>query len=206
MDFLPDTLKLLLQGILTGKDISTKLASIGQAIMQVARPRDLLAPLQVGLGIQLHHHFASHFLVDSLHRHGFCCPYQEVQRFEQNATVDQGTEIPNHTTEFVQYVADNVDHNIRTLDGNDTFHGMGIIASVTPETKHSQLVPRRKVNLDDLCTTQCIQHQGSPSQAVEIKYNSIVIKEVQDPTANLDILWKTSLLFGLSRPAWSGMM
>jgi len=51
-----------------------------------------------------------------------------VQRFGQNAAVDQGTEIPNHTTEFVQYVADNVDHNIRTLDSNDTFHGMGIIA------------------------------------------------------------------------------
>lgn len=82
------------------------------------------------------------------------------------------------------------DHNIRTLDGNDTFHGMGIIASVTPGTKHSQLVPRRKVNSDDLCTTGRIQiqHQGSPSQAVEIKYHSIVIKEVQDPTANLDIL------------------
>ena len=158
--------------------------------------------------MQLHHHFASRFLIDSLHCHGFCCSYQEVQRFGQNAAVDQGTEIPNHTTEFVQYVADNVDHNIRTLDGHDTFHGMGIIASVTPGTKHSQLVPRRKVNSDDLCTTGRIQiqHQGSPSQAVEIKYNSIVIKEVQDPTANLDILWKTSLLFGLSRPAWSGMM
>ena len=158
--------------------------------------------------MQLHHHFASRFLIDSLHSHGFCCSYQEVQRFGQNAAVDQGTEIPNHTTEFVQYVADNVDHNIRTLDGNDTFHGMGIIASVTPGTKHSQLVPRRKVNSDDLCTTGRIQiqHQGSPNQAVEIKYNSIVIKEVQDPTANLDILWRTSLLFGLSRPAWSGML
>ena len=208
LDFLPNTLKLLLQGILTGKDISTKLASIGQAIMQAARPRDLLAPLQVGLGIQLHHHFASRFLIDSLHRHEFCCSYQEVQRFGQNAAVDQGTEIPNHTTEFVQYVADNVDQNIRTFDGNDTFHGMEFIASVTPGTKHSQLVPRKKVNSDDLCTTGRIQiqHQGSPSQAVEIKYNSIVIKEVQDPTANLDILWKTSLLFASSRPACSGMM
>ncbi len=29
---------------------------------------------------------------------------------------------------------------------------------------------------------------------------------MQDPTANLDILWKTSILFGSSRPSWSGMM
>ena len=27
----------------------------------------------------------------------------------------------------LQYVADNVDHNIATLDGHGTFHGMGII-------------------------------------------------------------------------------
>ena len=43
----------------------------------------------------------------------------------------QGTGIPNHTSEFV----DNVDHNLRTLDGNDTFHGMGLIATITPGTK-----------------------------------------------------------------------
>lgn len=28
----------------------------------------------------------------------------------------------------------------------------------------------------------------------------------EDPTANLDILWKSSVLFGSPRPAWSGMM
>ena len=31
---------------------------------------------------------------------------------------------------FVQYVGDNVDHNIATLNGKGTFHGMGIIAMV----------------------------------------------------------------------------
>ena len=208
LNFVPDSLKLLLEEILVGKDVGLKLASIGQAIMQAARPRVLLAPLQVGLGIQLHHHFASRFLIDSLSRHGFCCSYQEVQRFGKNAAVDQGTDIPNHTSEFVQYVVDNVDHNIRTLDGNDTFHGMGIIASVTPGTKHNQLVPRAQVNPDDVSLTGRIQiqHQGSVTQGIEIKYNNIVIKKARDPTANLDILWKTSLLFGLSRPAWSGLM
>ena len=31
----------------------------------------------------------------------------------------------------MQYAADNVDYNGRTLDGKNTFHGMGIIATVT---------------------------------------------------------------------------
>ena len=29
----------------------------------------------------------------------------------------------------IQFVADNMDHNIRTLDGLGTFHGMGVIAA-----------------------------------------------------------------------------
>ena len=30
------------------------------------------------MGVQLHHHFASRFLIDSLHQHGFCCSYREL--------------------------------------------------------------------------------------------------------------------------------
>ena len=57
-NFLPQTLKLLLKSILAGKD-DVKVASIGQVIIQAARHRVILAPLQFGLAVQLHHHFAS---------------------------------------------------------------------------------------------------------------------------------------------------
>ena len=43
---------------MAGKD-HVKVASIGQAIVQTPRPRVIPAPLQVGLAVQLHHHFAS---------------------------------------------------------------------------------------------------------------------------------------------------
>lgn len=209
LNFLPETLKLLLGGIIVGKNIGVKVASIGQAIMQAARPRVILAPLQVGLAVQLHHHFASRFIIDSLHQHGFCCSYKEVQRFEQNAAADQGTDIPSFTSEFVQYAADNVDHNIRTLDGNDTFHGMGIIAAVTPATKRHHPVPRERISPQDISTTGHIPIQF-PKREVqgmeEITYNNLVVQQVHDPIGNIDILWKTSLLFGSTRPSWSGMM
>ena len=113
--------------------------------MQAARPRVLLAPLQIGLGVQLHRHYASRFLIDTLHKHGFCCSYNEVHQFEQNAVLSYGTDIPNYSSQFVQYVADNVDHNIKTLDGNDTFHGMGMIAVITPKIKKSNPILRVKV-------------------------------------------------------------
>ena len=58
-----------------------------------------------------------------------------MHQFEQNVLLSYGTDIPNYTSQFVQYVADNVDHNIKTLDGNNTFHGMGMIAAITPEIK-----------------------------------------------------------------------
>ena len=50
-------------------------------------------------------------------------------------------------SQFVQYVADNinVDHSIKTLDGNNTFHGMGMIATVTPANNNSNQILRVKV-------------------------------------------------------------
>ena len=158
IEFLPASLRVLLGVILVaGKDVRTKIASIGQAIMQAARPRVLLAPLQIGLGVQLHHHFASRFLIDSLHKHGFCSSYNEVHQFEQNAVLNYGVDIPEYSSQFIQYIADNVDHNIRTLDGYNTFHGMGMIAAVTPEVNKSKKIPSVKVTSKDTdsCDRAC---------------------------------------------------
>ena len=41
---------------------------------------------------------------------------------------------------------------------------------------------------------------------MDIIYNDVAIARVVDPLANLDVLWKASLLFGCSRPAWGGLM
>ena len=83
--------------------------------MQAARPRvygathsglyEFRVPLQIGLGVQLHHHYASRILIDTLHKHGFCCSYNEVHQFEQNAVMSYGTDIPSYSLQFVQSVA-----------------------------------------------------------------------------------------------------
>jgi len=61
--------------------------------MQATRPRVLVASLQFGMGVQLYHHSSARFLLDTLHHHGFCCSYQEVQKFETNAAQSHGTDI-----------------------------------------------------------------------------------------------------------------
>ena len=98
----------------------------------------LIAPLQIGLAVQMHHHYGSKFLIDSFNRRGFCSSYTEVKKFEMSAVQTKGTDIPGLTPgHFVQYVAD-----ICTLDGQNTFHGMRIIPAVTPATHPDSPIPR----------------------------------------------------------------
>jgi hypothetical protein len=149
--FLPKSLQILLSVLLCGNDVDVKLASIGQAVIQACIPRSVLAPLQIGLAVQLHHHFGSRYLVDLLNHMGFCASYFEVQRFESNAAATLNTTIPSYFPgKFLQFVADNVDHNVRTLDGHGTFHGMGIIACTTPGSNVSSPIPRTNISRSDL--------------------------------------------------------
>ena len=105
--------------------------------MQCVRPKAIIAPLQLGLAVQMHHHFAPKFLIETLNSHGFCASYSTVKKYERTAAVAQGNDVLGlETGDFVQFSADNVDHNIRTLDGLNTFHGMGIIAMITPKKQN----------------------------------------------------------------------
>lgn len=73
------------------------------------------------------------------------------KKYELNAAITQKTDIPEAlTSSHLQYIADNVDHNIRTIDGHGTFHGMGIVASVTPGFKRNSTVPRVNVDIEEL--------------------------------------------------------
>ena len=45
---------------------------------------------------------------------------------------------------FVQYIADNVEHNIQTQDGHGTFHGMRMVAAITPAQSTPIVVPQKK--------------------------------------------------------------
>ncbi len=46
-------------------------------------------------------------------------------------------------------MACNADHNVRTSDGSDTFHGMGMIAIVAPGTQNTNQILRMKVTPKD---------------------------------------------------------
>lgn len=79
------------------------------------------------------------FLVDTLSAIGFCSSYSEVLRFEKNAADAIAPDIfatdINPKDSMVLFEVDNVDHNLRTIDGKGTFHGIGMVAALTPDLK-----------------------------------------------------------------------
>ena len=127
-----------------------KISAIGQAIIQAARPRAVLAPLQLAFGMQMHHHFRSRYLIESLHNLG--SSYKEILKFERSSAMISGAELEELLEDgsSVKFSADNVDHNICTIDGRNTFHGMGMIASVTKGKFNSKEVPRITVSDNEL--------------------------------------------------------
>ena len=133
--------------------------------------------------------------------------------FEITAVVASGTElnIPDGDC-LVQYVADNVDHNIRTNDGKNTFHGMGIIATITPRNTDSQtysVISRRKnITLEEIANIGQINiHQyKSLRDLCRFIYEDMIYTTVYDFTSNVDFLWKSSWLLRPDRPGWSGFM
>ena len=207
LKFLPPILISFLEILMTGKDTDLKLASIGQAIMQACRPRVMIAPLQLGLSTQMHHLFGSLFLVDSLYKHGFGCSYKEVQKFEQNAALQQSGDVSvlNSGKSHVQFIADNVDHDIRALDGHGTFHGMGLVATVTPTLTKVKRITRRAVTLCDVIQVGRIDIKDFTSQhtgKLPLTFAEIRALEVSNPTYNVDILWEVSFLMRPTRPSW----
>ena len=112
------------------------ISSIGQLLIQHSRPRTIFTPLQVGLTVQMRRQFGSRFLIDPLHRQGFRISCDEVLNYEGSAA-SSGMSLPLAISEndfFMQAIVDNVDHNMQTIDGKNTFHGMDIIVAVTPKS------------------------------------------------------------------------
>ncbi|KAK3880068.1 hypothetical protein Pcinc_015407 [Petrolisthes cinctipes] len=176
LSFVPETLRTLLNGRFVGKETSRKIAAIGQAIVQAARPRAVVAPLQLGLAVQAHHMYRSQFLVDTLHGMGFASSSKEVLRFEKNAadsvapdTLVDDIDVLDMTLLFA---GDNVDHNILTID----------VQSKIP----------------------VIEYRFAKHVRQTIVFNDLPTLINCDRT--VDVLWELSLNFKQGTPVWQGMM
>lgn len=64
--FLSKSLLEFLKVLFDEQNSSLRLVAIGQAIIQACRPKKIIAPLQLGLGLQMHHQFGFRILIYTL--------------------------------------------------------------------------------------------------------------------------------------------
>ena len=119
--------------------------------------------------------------------------------------MNEGTDIPHFRDgAFVQYVTDNVDHNIRTLDGHNTFHGMGMIAAVKPATSTTGRFPRVSITAEYIAAIGKVNigHFISVSDGSQsLQYKKLEQYDTEDPTSNVEVLWSISMSLRFPRPA-----
>ena len=105
---------------------------------------------------QVHHIYRSKFPVETLSNMGYASSYAELLWFEKNAascvTPDLLLEETSIFDISLLFASDNVDHNIITIDGKGTFHGMGMIAAVPPSRKNKSSCDEAKYFRTEHCT------------------------------------------------------
>ena len=71
----------------------------------------------------LHRKFGSRRIIDILSRLGSCSSYREATLYEECMLLSEPVTLNKEI--FAQFVFDNADFNINTIDGKNTFHSMG---------------------------------------------------------------------------------
>ena len=160
--------------------------------------------------------FASKWLVDYILKFGFSITSDEVLRYKESAIESS----PNHIVPiFAQWVGDNVDHNLMTLTGKGTFHGMGVISALygLGKNMYTNVIKgnkeRRKTSFIDHCGIDILPYSRSFKNGLTTftlkPYVQLLSPYTPPDVLNYDMLWKTGYLFAskdLPRPNWSGFM
>ena len=146
----------------------------GHSIIQSARPRSVVTLTLFGIGVEMDHLFGSRWLVNELSRLGFSISYDEVNRYKQSVIQSESFEsllAEYFPGTFTQWVADNVDHNVASLDGNGSL--MGIIAISTPKdnvplsAKSRKISGQQRIKVDEVVREKgvpILQHYVGPHE------------------------------------------
>ena len=181
-------------------------------------------PLLFGIGVELHRKYAMTQVVQQLARCSFSISLDEVTRYLQSVMTSFVGWNPKQVenSQFTQFVADNVDHNIRTVDGHETFHGMGIISvshfGPGVQVAHQPRIPRSKARITkrEACMGKSIAtlfYNRKHGAGLE----TYMLKPMQNPATllttpvvrSLNTLWHAAGLPAIGegrRPMWSGYM
>jgi hypothetical protein len=198
--------------------------TISHCIVQAARPRSVVSPILLGMGVSLDHVFGSRWLIETLATLCLSASYDELNLYKQSCVQFNETDVQQCATDvFVQWSGDNVDHNVQTLDGSGSFHGMGIISMTTPCSRIpvGNFSEMPVVRMQHAKVSSIVKNRGIPllhipdmnkSSLSSIKFkpmSDLKLPTTQKPSLNLDLVWQTGGFFTDEqhpRPNWSGFM
>ena len=66
-----------------------KQSSISQYILKAVKPRSIIPPILLGLGVELDHVFSWRSLINELYKLGLCMSYREIAKFKQEVVANQ---------------------------------------------------------------------------------------------------------------------
>ena len=119
-----------------------------------------------------------------------------------------------HGTTFLQFVGDNTDHDVATIDGKNTHHGLGSIAIANGAFSETNLqikaLPR---DSKEKCST-IVTNEGIPIKQYHSPDMTALGRTILKPIALtsaiiipiIDLLWNCSYFFKSAPPSWSGCM
>lgn len=131
----PPTLQAFMEVLIPKKrrdreEVTRKNVSIAHSIISAVRPRSFLSPVLLGIAHFIHRKFGSRNLINLLASMGLSANYYQTEQLQISSIFQPQKPIPEKL--FCQYVFDNADFNVATLDGHDSFHSLGGIKCVTP--------------------------------------------------------------------------
>lgn len=214
---IPSTLLTFLREVMinkrnTAEQIEKKCLAISHAIVAAVRPRSFMSSIMTSLALLIYRKFASKTLVNLISSLGFCSSYHDAQNLEISAMVHSQPRFKAGS--FTQFVFDNADFNVCTLDGMNTFHSMGGIKCITPASstdkgseipKLSKMPSSKESGLQGVIPVEAFHAEGKGLQNVIVQ-DLVVPEEASCPTAH-DVLWLYAKWKGNPNvPEWKGYM
>ena len=173
------------------------------------------------LGIEIGHKLGSKWLKNEQFKLGFCISPSEITPFKQSvmANNDSNVEVVLNDS-FTQWTADNVDPNVCTLNGKDTFPGMGIIVDgmISPmNVDNQQRIKRIRYGLK---AEEIVSNAKIPISWYDVQDTAALTKmrfkhivEIHSPqpfslSLGIDCFWQLSFISSAdeNRAQWNGFM
>ena len=193
---------------------------ISHIIISSLKPRSFHSPLKLSIASWIYKKIGSKNLIDMLSYLGICSSYHDVKVLESSLVMSNDLIIDKNALFFIQYVFDNCDFNVNTIDGYNTFHNKAGIVIVTPtaaikscdpEIKKHEILNRKSI-VEKKGTVEVKEYISDEGAALNsFKFDDLEnlyeYEKYPDTPSSCDALWMASQHLELPNvPGWHGFM